>query len=144
MSSQCVCLSASHQTLKVTGNPARTLGLPQKSLRHSVPGMPTIISRDEIRSGQGSLTVVDALPEGAYRRRHLPGALNLTEEDAADRAAEVLPDRSAPVVVYSTDRDCDRGPGLAARLEQLGYTDIRLYADGIEDWAGAGLPLDRS
>jgi hypothetical protein len=23
-------------------------------------------------------TIVDALPEGAYRRRHLPGALNLT------------------------------------------------------------------
>jgi rhodanese-related sulfurtransferase len=106
--------------------------------------MPTIISRDEIRSGQGSLTVVDALPAGAYRRRHLPGALNLTEEDAADRAAEVLPDRSAPVVVYSTDQDCDRGPGLATRLEELGYTDVRLYSAGIEDWAGAGLPLDRS
>jgi rhodanese-related sulfurtransferase len=106
--------------------------------------MPTVISRDEIRSGQGSLTVVDALPQRAYRRRHLPGALNLTEEEVADRAAEVLPDRAAPIVVYSTDDECTRAPDLAARLEELGYTDVRLYAAGIEDWADAGLPLDRA
>jgi rhodanese-related sulfurtransferase len=29
---------------------------------------------------------------------------------------------------------------VAARLEVLGYTDVRKYADGIQDWVEAGLP----
>ena len=27
--------------------------------------------------------------------------------------------------------------------EELGYTNVRTYREGIEDWVGAGLPLDR-
>jgi rhodanese-related sulfurtransferase len=102
-----------------------------------------VITQAELRDavGTGAVTVVDALPLRAYQRRHLPGAVNLPAEDIA-RAADVLPDRSSPIVVYSTDTDCDRGPGLAELLTGLGYRDIRLYAEGIEDWAAAGLPIE--
>ncbi|MFD1938474.1 MULTISPECIES: DUF4440 domain-containing protein [Nonomuraea] len=101
-------------------------------------------SREELQAAiKGeSVTVVDALPAPVYRRRHLPGALNLTAEDASRSAAELLPDRSAPIVAYSTDTACERGPALVAELKRLGYRNVRLYADGIEDWAGAGLPLE--
>lgn len=64
-------------------------------------------------------------------------------EDADERAAAVLPDRSATVVAYSTDEMCGRGGALAARLAALGYTDVRVYEDGIEDWVGAGLPVEK-
>jgi rhodanese-related sulfurtransferase len=33
---------------------------------------------------------------------------------------------------------------MAARLRTLGYTNVRLYRDGIEDWVGAGLPVESS
>jgi mannose-6-phosphate isomerase-like protein (cupin superfamily) len=107
--------------------------------------MPTSITRDELRAAiaGGSVTVVDALPPAPYGQRHLPGALNLVEEDADARVAEVLPDKAAPVVTYSTDLDCVRGPALAERLEALGYTDVRVYREGIEDWVGAGLEVER-
>ena len=102
------------------------------------------VSRDELLelTRNEGVTVVDALPEAPYRRRHLPGALNLTHEDAEAQAAVVLPDRTATIVTYSTDRNCDRGEALAGRLAELGYTDIRLYRDGIEDWVGSGLPVE--
>ncbi|NUW31934.1 DUF4440 domain-containing protein [Nonomuraea sp. SMC257] len=102
------------------------------------------VARDELRASieAKAVTVVDALPAAPYRRRHLPGALNLTAEDAAGSAGELLPDRTAPIVAYSTDADCDRGPALVAELTRLGYANVRLYADGIEDWAAAGLPLE--
>ncbi len=32
---------------------------------------------------------------------------------------------------------------VAARLEQLGYTNIRKYPDGIQDWGDAGLPIEQ-
>jgi mannose-6-phosphate isomerase-like protein (cupin superfamily)/rhodanese-related sulfurtransferase len=105
--------------------------------------MTTLISRDELYAALGSVTVVDALPPDPYARRHLPGALNLVQEDSDPHAASVLPDRSATIVTYSTNAGCTRGPDLAARLEALGYADVRLYREGIEDWVGAGLPIDR-
>lgn len=91
--------------------------------------------------GAGTVTVVDALPPAPYANRHLPGALNLAIEEIAD-AGQVLPDRTAPIVTYSTDAACSRGPELAEALIEVGYTDVRNYADGIADWAAAGLPLE--
>ena len=106
--------------------------------------MTTSITREELRAAMaaGTVTVVDALPAAPYSQRHLPGALNLTHEDADENAAGVLPDRDARIVTYSTDAACGRGEALAERLESLGYTDVRVYRDGIADWVAAGLPLD--
>ncbi|MEV6634682.1 rhodanese-like domain-containing protein [Actinoplanes sp. NPDC051470] len=108
--------------------------------------MPHHIGRDYLRSALsvGAVTVVDALPAHAYANRHLPSAVNLTAEDAAARAPSVLPDRAADIVVYSTDAHCTRGPDLAAALEQLGYTNISVYTEGIQPWADAGLPVEHA
>ena len=105
--------------------------------------MTTFITRDELHSALDSVTVVDALPPAPYGQRHLPGALNLVEEDSDEHVAGVLPDKAAPIVTYSTDVDCRRGPDMAARLEALGYRDVRTYRDGIADWVAAGLPVER-
>ncbi|MVZ99686.1 DUF4440 domain-containing protein [Actinomadura sp. LD22] len=108
------------------------------------PADAATISRAELSAaiGAGTAVAVDALPAPAYDRRHLPSALNLTAEDAPASAAGVLPDRAARIVVYSTDTSCTRGPDLAAELKRLGYRNVRLYAEGIEDWVAAGLPVE--
>jgi mannose-6-phosphate isomerase-like protein (cupin superfamily) len=106
--------------------------------------MTTSITRDELRSALRSVTLVDALPPTPYGQRHLPGALNLVAEDSDAHVLGALPDKAAAIVTYSTDASCTRGPDLATRLQALGYTDVRLYRDGIEDWVGAGLPVDRA
>ncbi|GAB3417466.1 rhodanese-like domain-containing protein [Flindersiella endophytica] len=106
--------------------------------------MSTQITRDELRAAidNGTVTVIDALPAAPYSARHLPGALNLTSEEADAKAADLLPDKSATIVTYSTDSACTRGPDLAGLLERLGYTDVRLYSEGIADWVQAGLPVE--
>jgi mannose-6-phosphate isomerase-like protein (cupin superfamily) len=106
--------------------------------------MPTI-TREELRTAleEGSVTLVDALPARPYGQRHLPGARNLVADDPEERVREVLPDRAATVVTYSTDANCTRGAELAERLRALGYANVRVYRDGIEDWIDAGLPLAR-
>ena len=101
------------------------------------------IARDELRAALDAVTLVDALPPTAYGQRHLPGAINVVKEDSGEHIAVALADKDAPVVTYSTDADCTRGPALAARLEALGYTSVRIYREGIADWVGAGLPVDR-
>ena len=103
------------------------------------------ITREALRAAieEGAVTVVDALPAAPYGQRHLPGALNLTAEDADAHAAQALPDRDARIVTYSTDARCTRGSELAERLRALGYGDVRTYRAGIEDWIAAGLEVER-
>lgn len=106
--------------------------------------MTTLITRDELRAAleSGAVTVVDALGESYYAQMHLPGALNLVEEDVADRAAELLPDKDAAIVVYCSNPACGNSEAVANRLTALGYRHVRKYREGIQDWVAAGLPVE--
>ncbi len=106
--------------------------------------MTHLISREELRQaiGTGSVTVIDALPASYYAQQHLPGALNLTSDEVTNRAGDLLPDTAAPIVTYCTNPACGNSEAVAAQLTALGYTNVRRYREGIEDWAGAGLPTE--
>jgi len=106
--------------------------------------MTTLISRDDLRAGidAGTLTVVDALGGEYYAKQHLPGAVALVEADVAARAAELLPDKAAAIVTYCSNPSCPNSQRVAERLAALGYTDVRKYREGIEDWVAAGLPTE--
>lgn len=107
--------------------------------------MTATITRDEIHAGLGAggLVLVDALPEAYYAQQHLPGALNLVADDVATRAATLLPDKNAAIVTYCSNRACPNSGQVATKLEQLGYTNVRKYPDGIQDWVEAGLPTEQ-
>jgi rhodanese-related sulfurtransferase len=106
--------------------------------------MTASITRDELRAAieTGTVTVVDALGGAYWQRQHLPGAIPLVAADVDTRAADLLPDPAAPIAVYCANRACGNSKDVATRLERLGYTDVRTYPEGIEDWVGAGLPTD--
>ena len=106
--------------------------------------MTQTITRDELKAGldAGTITAVDALPQSYYARQHLPGALNLVADDVRDRAAQLLPAKDAAVVTYCSNTACPNSHQVATLLERLGYTDVRVYRDGIQDWAEAGLPVE--
>ena len=110
-----------------------------------------LISRAELREGieSGSLVVLDTMPTSYYEKEHLPGARNIPGfpyEDAAEftdrHAPEVLPDKTATIVVYCANIPCRNSELVGMRLRELGYTDVRKYREGIEDWVAAGLPTD--
>ena len=64
--------------------------------------IPTI-SRDELKQkiDRGDdITLVETLPEFMYNQRHLPGAINLPPNEVRQRAASVLSDKDAEIVVY--------------------------------------------
>ncbi|MER7505570.1 rhodanese-like domain-containing protein [Nonomuraea pusilla] len=108
--------------------------------------MTTHISRDELKAAidAGTVTVVDALGGQYYAQQHLPGAIALVEGEVADRAAELLPDRDAAIVAYCSNPACPNSEAVARRLVALGYTDVRTYREGIQDWVEAGLPVETS
>ena len=103
------------------------------------------ISRDELRakieSGE-DFVLVDALAPMSYARSHLPGAINLPLEWVDERAPRRVPDLDTEIVVYCIDVKCTSSVFVGERLRSLGYTNVRHYADGKDDWTAAGLPLE--
>jgi rhodanese-related sulfurtransferase len=106
--------------------------------------MTTLISRAELKAAieAGSVVPVDALPESYYAQQHLPGALNLVADDVEARAATLLPDKNAAIVTYCSNTACPNSGQVAAKLESLGYSNVRKYAEGIQDWVEAGFPTE--
>jgi rhodanese-related sulfurtransferase len=106
--------------------------------------MTTLITRDDLKAAidAGSVVVVDALGGEYWAKQHLPGALPLAPADVDAEAARVLPERDAAIVTYCSNPSCPNSGQVANRLTALGYTNVRKYREGIEDWVAAGLPTE--
>ncbi|MBV9454736.1 MAG: rhodanese-like domain-containing protein [Rubrobacter sp.] len=102
------------------------------------------ITREELKAklDRGEdVVLVEALPPMYYEEAHLPGAINIPHDRVGELAPELLPDKSAEVVVYCSNRACQNSPQAARRLEALGY-NVYDYEDGKQDWIEGGLPVE--
>jgi len=106
--------------------------------------MTELITRSELESAieSGTVIVVDALGGSYYEQQHLPGAIALVEADVATRAGTLLPDRDAAIVTYCSNPECANSGRVATLLSRAGYTNVRKYREGIQDWVGAGLRVE--
>ena len=106
--------------------------------------MAETITRDELARAiaAGDVTVVETLRAEHFAQGHLPGAIHIHFEDVAVRAPELLPDREAAIVTYCSNTACRNSEIAANQLAAMGYTNVRKYAAGKQDWQEAGLPLE--
>lgn len=106
--------------------------------------MTPLITRDELKQeiDAGTVTVVDALGGEYHAKQHLPGAVPLAPPEVDANAATRLPDRDTAIVTYCSNPACPNSGQVAERLTALGYTNVRKYREGIEDWMAAGLPVE--
>jgi len=86
--------------------------------------------------------LLEALPAKYFDDAHLPGARNMPHDAVAELAPRLAPDKTAPIVVYCANAACQNSHIAAVRLKQLGYSDVRVYAAGKQDWVDAGLPVE--
>lgn len=103
------------------------------------------ISREELKGklDRGEeVVVVETLGPAYYEDSHLPGAINIPHTRVDDLAPGTLPDKTAQVVVYCSNRACQNSPQAAKRLDSLGYEHIYDYEEGKQDWIEAGLSIE--
>ena len=93
-----------------------------------------MISREELRERHAELTIVDATPPSAFRRRHLPDAVNVPPDRVEALAPVLLPDLDAEIVVYCGSWLCRSSDRVARRLRALGYHHVDVYRGGKADW----------
>ena len=102
----------------------------------------TDIDLAEFERLRESSIVVDVLPRPSYRSGHIPGAVNLPVEEITAAPLE-LPSTKATIIVYCGGPRCPLGRQAQERLRDLGYTNVRHYVGGLEEWTSQGFPLQR-
>ena len=106
------------------------------------------ITADELRrklERSDPFILIDALAPMVYAHSHLPGAINMPPNAVEPvRCSKRMPDLGTEIVVYCANSECDDSVATAERLLALGYTNVRHYAGGKEEWKALGLPLERA
>ena len=97
------------------------------------------ISAEELRKaldGEDELAIIDFREEGSFAPAHLLHACNIPLSRLELSIRDLVPRMATRIVAT------DNGDGLAERgaerLRELGYTDIALFANGVEAWRQAG------
>ena len=81
-------------------------------------------------SGDGYI-ILDVRTQEEYDEGHIPGATQISHEEIAEKAEEMLTDKDQLILVYC--RSGRRSKIAAEALVELGYTNIKEFG-GIIDW----------
>jgi rhodanese-related sulfurtransferase len=86
------------------------------------------------------VTIIDARPAARkYDLGHIPTAVNIPDSQFDQLAPKLLPaDKSQLVIFYCDGPECVLSHNSAFKAEKLGYTNVRVYAEGFPDWIRNG------
>lgn len=86
------------------------------------------------------VTIVDSRPgPRKYNPGHIPTAVNIPDTQFDKLAPALLPaDKSQLVIFYCDGPECMLSHNSAFKAEKLGYTNVRVYAEGFPDWIKNG------
>jgi len=68
-----------------------------------------------------------------FSDKHIPGAINVPNEDIGTESIPQLPDKEQLILVYC--RSGNRSKQASEKLAALGYTKVYEFG-GINDWKG--------
>lgn len=104
------------------------------------------IERDELKrkiDRREPFVLLETLAAEQFRHAHLPGAVNAPPDRVRQLAPVLVPNKQTEVITYCAGPKCHASSEAARELKALGYTNVRHYAGGKQDWTAAGLPLER-
>lgn len=85
----------------------------------------------QIMDSEEGYIILDVRTQEEYDEGHIPGATQISHEEIAEKAEEVLTDKDQLILVYC--RSGRRSKLAAEALVELGYTNIKEFG-GIIDW----------
>ena len=93
----------------------------------------TMEDAKEIFQEKGDYLIVDVRRADEFAEGHIPGAINIANEDIVSSEPEELPDKDQVIYVYC--RSGNRSKQASEKLAAMGYTNIVEFG-GILDWTG--------
>ena len=105
----------------------------------------TIIKLSEALAAheQEAAVFLDAREPEVFEKGHIAGAYNVTPKAFMD-SLEFLErlDLDRMIITYCDGTECNASIDLAANLELMGFTQVRYFFGGWQEWSSAGYPVE--
>ncbi len=113
------------------------------ALAASSQKVPAISHGDLLAAIQSkSVTLLDVNGSDSFKEGRIPGAIDFIANKA--RLAALLPsDKQALVVAYCSNEYCSAHLAAVTAAKELGYTNVKHYAPGIDGWKDSGAKLEQ-
>ena len=93
----------------------------------------TMKEAEEIFKTEGDYIILDVRRADEFAEGHIPGAINIPNENIGNDEIPALPDKDRLILVYC--RSGRRSKEASDKLLNLGYTNV-VEIGGILDWTG--------
>ena len=91
-----------------------------------------------------NLLFIDARHEFDYQAGHIRGAVNIPLKmfDAQLARLNTIA-RDKLLIVYCDGAECNSSIELAVKLTESGFTNVKVFFGGWQEWSSAGLPIEK-
>jgi rhodanese-related sulfurtransferase len=103
------------------------------------------ISHDELQRAisAGKATLLDVNGTSSFKEGRIPGAIDFIAQKK--NIAALLPrNKDALIVAYCGNEYCPAYLAAATTAKELGYTNVKHYAPGIDGWKASGAKVEKS
>lgn len=94
----------------------------------------------EVLQAESRPVLVDIRIPEHYAESHIPGSINIPQDELPKRNGELPQDRDAPIVTVCNIGKFSKHATLY--LKSKGYRNVRSVKGGINEWVRKGLPTD--
>jgi rhodanese-related sulfurtransferase len=107
---------------------------PVKLAAHETATLEEVQSLVSLGPEKGKYFLFDSRPASRFQEGSIPTAVNLPFP-AFDKLVDKLPaDKNALVIFYCSGKTCNMSPGSLAKARKLGYTNAKVFIDGMPGW----------
>ena len=87
---------------------------------------------------KGSFELVDSRSHERYDEGHIPGAISIPYREFNEFAGKLPKEKDRLIIFYCGSRACHLSLSSAGKAEKMGYTRVKVFADGLHAWKKTG------
>ena len=86
--------------------------------------------------------LIDVLDKSSFDGKHVPHSKSIPVDELEEKSKTELPDKNKEVIVYCASKECQASSHAAKKLEEMGYTNVTDFEDGLAGWQDAGYEFE--
>lgn len=105
----------------------------------------TIITADELARDIAAGRVAElwnALVDEYFTGEMIPGSRRVAVDQVGREVAANGLAKDTPIVTYCSGPTCPNSTQAAAKLAAFGFTDVRAFEGGLQEWKETGRPVE--
>ena len=98
--------------------------------------------QERLKQGN-SLHFWNVLTDGYFKGEMIPGSRRVPLDTIGREVFKAQSPKDEEIIVYCGGHKCPQSLQAAQKLADLGYTNVRAYDGGLEEWKNAGNKIER-